>query len=281
MGLAAPRKRQKIGLDPRNIKWLNDKDRFGHRFLVNMGWKPGEGLGRVEHAITTHIRVKVKRDNLGLGAGLAKRRGANGSELDAGDNTYLDNFQKLLGRLNGKEDEINSAVEIKRKDRIISGKRGMGFVRGATLSSTWDQQNRKLKRKPDEENEDERKAGCEKEKLDEQSSSDDEDHHGSSKNSGKGHQHRHHHHHRKEKSKKSESKSEKHHHHHHHHHNHHNKKQNSEDRKRQLLTPLLDDSYNGTPTVLRSKLALRSKWIKQKRAAVMDAKALQEIFMVR
>jgi Pin2-interacting protein X1 len=41
------------------------------------------------------------------------------------------------------------------------------------------------------------------------------------------------------------------------------------------------ETTSTTAGVIGSKMALRSKWIKQKRAAVMDEKALQEIFMIK
>ncbi|VEU19613.1 DEKNAAC100869 [Brettanomyces naardenensis] len=286
MGLAAPRNRQKFGIDPRNTNWSNDTSRFGHRHLVKMGWAPGEGLGRVDHAITTHIRVKVKRDTLGLGASLAKRRGASGDELDAGDNSYLDNFQKLLGRLNGKEEEISTSVERARKERIITGRWGINFVRGDTLRSTWDKEKKLLKetsvrkrRVRDEE------PACKRQKLDSNDDDDDDESSDDTETSTKHkkkHHHKHHHHHHRERtdteskdSKSKKSKKGK------HKHQHKGKKKTVNDRKKELLTPAMDDSDSGTPAVLTSKLALRAKWIRQKRAAVMDAKALQEIFMVR
>ena len=34
------------------------------------------------------------------------------------------------------------------------------------------------------------------------------------------------------------------------------------------------------PAAVTTRLSVRSRWIKQKRAAIMDAKALNEIFMI-
>jgi Pin2-interacting protein X1 len=80
--------------------------------LRSQGWEPGQYLGvqGAEHAQwhteanSTHIRVVLKDDQLGLGA---KRN--NGDEC-----TGLDAFQMLLGRLNGKSED---ALESERKAR--------------------------------------------------------------------------------------------------------------------------------------------------------------------
>jgi len=80
--------------------------------LRAQGWQPGDYLGAKDaphaewhtEANTSHIRVVLKDDTLGLGA---KRN--NGDEC-----TGLDAFQHLLGRLNGKSDET---LETERKVR--------------------------------------------------------------------------------------------------------------------------------------------------------------------
>lgn len=305
MGLAAARTKQKFGLDPRNTNWFRDTERFGHRHLVNMGWEPGHGLGKVSNSITSHIRVKIKRDNMGLGADLGRNKSVNGNEINADGNTYLDNFQKLLGRLNGHEDEINDAVEKKRQDRIISGRWGIDFVKGETVSSTWDKEQKKMIQKETESarkrKSSAKETSCKRRKISKVEGMDEDEqrlhrhkhyHHKSKKTrlDGKVSQKKHHKHSHsveKEKKKSQGDKHENHHHHHHHHHHHSSSKDNdkgdSSSKKRK--DPTTSDSDTGEAqqmgTVLQSKMALRSKWIKQKRAAVMDKKALQEIFMVR
>ena len=41
---------------------------FGRRMLAKFGWSEGKGLGKQENGTTTHIRVKQRADQLGLGA---------------------------------------------------------------------------------------------------------------------------------------------------------------------------------------------------------------------
>ena len=139
MGLAGTKVKQRFGLDPRNTSWSNDKSRFGHRYLESMGWAPGKGLGLVEHATTTHVKVSVKDDTVGLGAKLAKRSGTDDLETDS---SGLDDFQRILGRLNGRGREVDEALEQKRKDNIINGKWGMHFIKGEVLCSTWDRKSK-------------------------------------------------------------------------------------------------------------------------------------------
>lgn len=42
---------------------------FGRRMLAKFGWKEGKGLGKHENGMQTHIKVKQRAENLGLGAG--------------------------------------------------------------------------------------------------------------------------------------------------------------------------------------------------------------------
>ncbi|KNE57077.1 hypothetical protein AMAG_02831 [Allomyces macrogynus ATCC 38327] len=43
--------------------------RFGEEQLKRFGWKEGQGLGKKEQGITTHVRVSRKADNKGIGQG--------------------------------------------------------------------------------------------------------------------------------------------------------------------------------------------------------------------
>ncbi|KAJ3356928.1 G patch domain-containing protein 4 [Allomyces javanicus] len=43
--------------------------RFGEEQLKRFGWKEGQGLGKKEQGITTHVRVSRKSDNKGIGQG--------------------------------------------------------------------------------------------------------------------------------------------------------------------------------------------------------------------
>ncbi|KAK1768426.1 protein PXR1 [Phialemonium atrogriseum] len=136
MGLAAAKTKRKVGADPNNNKWARNTDSFGHKILRAHGWEPGQYLGAKDAphakwhtaANSSHIRVVLKEDNLGLGA-----------NRNHGDQcTGLDDFQSILGRLNGKTDE---ALETEQKFRqelklsfYLERKFGsMRFVKGGWL----------------------------------------------------------------------------------------------------------------------------------------------------
>lgn len=68
MGLSEPRRRQVIGPDPQNTKWVQERG-VGHRLLAAMGWSEGSGLGREASGRTENIKVVVKDNLLGIGAG--------------------------------------------------------------------------------------------------------------------------------------------------------------------------------------------------------------------
>jgi Pin2-interacting protein X1 len=104
--------------------------------LASQGWQPGDSLGASDAAHAahytaasqSHIRVLLKDDNLGLGA----KRGSERAE-----NFGLAGLESILGRLNGKEEEVKKEEE--KRDQIeqrafVYRKYGlMNFVSGGFL----------------------------------------------------------------------------------------------------------------------------------------------------
>lgn len=295
MGLAGIKVKQKFGLDPRNTNWSNDTDRFGHQYLQKMGWSPGKGLGLVDHATVSHVKVSLKDDNVGLGAKLHKKQKKD--EFDVGECAGLDAFQRILGRLNGKEDAVSSALEQQRKDRVINGKWGMHFVKGAVLSSTWDSKSKSLRESNDSENEESSSKAKSKEsrkkrkrlpgddsaiikkkikdshrsdkaeRLEEKASKKSVDQADKDDNTTEQST-------RDKKSSEVDGKVRK-----------HKtktkvKKEKRKEREENFESSSDEGSGGNAPRAIASRLSVRSKWIKQKRASVMDEKALNEIFMI-
>jgi Pin2-interacting protein X1 len=130
-------RRNKIGADPNNTKWAKSTDRFGHKMLTAQGWKPGDTLGaenaaHASHYTTasaSHIRVLLRDENLGLGAKHGRQ--------DA-DKFGLDMFQGLLGRLNGKSDEVLEKEagyrrDLRLKELVVKRMGRTTFVSGGFL----------------------------------------------------------------------------------------------------------------------------------------------------
>ncbi|KAI2613958.1 uncharacterized protein GGS25DRAFT_469782 [Hypoxylon fragiforme] len=116
MGLAGPRNRRKLQHDPNNTKWTRDETTFGQKILRAQGWEPGQFLG-AQGAAHSHLHTAasaapitavMKDDTLGLGA---QPRHKQNTEC-----TGLDGFKDLLGRLNGKSEEV-----IKKEREVRSG----------------------------------------------------------------------------------------------------------------------------------------------------------------
>ncbi|KAL8777106.1 MAG: hypothetical protein Q9213_008005 [Squamulea squamosa] len=125
MGLSGPRKRAKISHDPNNTAWTRSQSRFGQKVLLSQGWTPGSPLGATNARYTnspgsiSYIRVTVRDDNRGLGM-------RNGFYNDDCPTTGFDGFQDLLGRLNGKNNQLLQAEQRNRADvrrAIYAGKR--------------------------------------------------------------------------------------------------------------------------------------------------------------
>ena len=256
MGLAGTKIKQRFGNDPRNTNWSNDTSRFGHQYLAKMGWQQGSGLGLVSHALTTHVKVSIKDDNLGLGAKLHKRKANGDGGLEEEGTAGLDAFQRILGRLNGKENVVNKVLDNVRDDDIINGKWGMRFVKGETLLSTWDKESKKLISYKNIEDDGKKSR---KRKADESETKED-------KKTLKKHKKE-----KKDKKEKKEKKKKK-------------EKKDKKDKKDKIRTgsdeTLVSKESSATQPPIATRLSARSKWIKQKRASVMDSKALNEIFMI-
>ncbi|EXJ71144.1 uncharacterized protein A1O5_06138 [Cladophialophora psammophila CBS 110553] len=116
--------------------------------MTQQGWSQGQALGNrtttsrfgapsdAERLAAANVGVIFKDDNLGLGA---KRK--SGKEAVEEQRTGLDAFQGLLGRLNGKSDEVLKQEEKKVEDRKLAmyahGRwGGMIFVKGGVLVGT-------------------------------------------------------------------------------------------------------------------------------------------------
>lgn len=105
--------------------------------LAAQGWKPGDTLGaeNASHAShytaasSSHVRVLLREDNMGIGAKKGKQ--------DA-DKFGLDMFQGLLGRLNGKSEEVLAKEagyrrDINLKEMVVKRFGGTTFVSGGYL----------------------------------------------------------------------------------------------------------------------------------------------------
>lgn len=104
--LADKKKRQRIAPDPQNQFWSKSKDKFGYKLLQKMGWEEGKGLGLNEDGSLHHLKVKIKKDQRGLGC------------VNDYDNTWIkhaDGFDSLLKSL--KVDQGTVEKTEKKKSR--------------------------------------------------------------------------------------------------------------------------------------------------------------------
>lgn len=266
-----------------------------------MGWEKGKGLGNSFQGSATHIKVAIKRDNTGLGA--KKRKGNNKYDIDImgdGDEFIqgLDMFQKILGKLNGKDEaKLERTLEMKRQwkvSEICMKKYGMVFVYGGLLEGTIDENgkimnknslsdsntpsnaskseanNSKKRKASDLESEETSGSESEKKSKDKKEKKSKKDKKSKKEKKDKKEKKE-----KKDKKEKKESKSKK------------EKKEKgskSGDEKsikatEKELTPSEEKPVSVVPQ-LKGIHATRARWIRTKRAATMDSKSLNEIFMV-
>lgn len=268
MGLAATREKQRFGLDPRNTAWSNDTSRFGHRQLEKFGWQPGKGLGMSPNSShTSHIKVSIKDDTVGLGAKI--KRTERKDEFDNGECAGLDVFQRILGRLNGKEEEISNEIEKQRKDKILNGRWGIHFVQSSVLASTWDPETKELRTYS---NEKKRSRSSEPEDSDSSSDENDSKKHKKEEKIRKKEKKREKKKQKKDKKNKKDKKDRK--------EKKHKKEKKNKSSDKEARNIEASKTASNLPKTVSTRLSIRSKWIRQKRAATMDPKALNEIFMV-
>lgn len=120
LSLAQSSRKNRIGTDPRNTYWSNDQNRFGHQQLMAMGWKPGQGLGASIQGIREHIKIKPKIEGRGLGQ-------PSSPDIPTG----LDDFQRLLGKLNGNVAEVEKKIEDVKRLGLYAN-----FVRGEVIGES-------------------------------------------------------------------------------------------------------------------------------------------------
>lgn len=102
VGLTAER----IGYDPRNLSWSEDKNRFSVQHMSNLGWKENTGLGKDQSGNANHIAVVRKIDNGGIGMGRLRKEG---QELSAGAGQAGAGLEDVLKRLAERKSASASA----------------------------------------------------------------------------------------------------------------------------------------------------------------------------
>jgi Pin2-interacting protein X1 len=127
-----------LDYDPNNTRWTRDETTFGQKILRAQGWEPGKYLGAQEssharlHSVASlaPIKINLKDDTLGLGAKIRQKQ--------SDECTGLDVFKDLLGRLNGKSEDVIAKERQVRSDiktnLVVERKYGpMRFVSGGLL----------------------------------------------------------------------------------------------------------------------------------------------------
>merc|ERR1719153_1905907 len=102
-------------MNPRGNLWANDENKFGHKLMEKMGWEKGKGLGAKQTGMVTHVKIKQKDNQKGIG-------------FEGHDDTWLahqDDFQAVLAALNvehGSAGEGMTETEKKASLEAISRK---------------------------------------------------------------------------------------------------------------------------------------------------------------
>ncbi|CAL8090313.1 unnamed protein product [Orchesella dallaii] len=95
--LAEPRKKQRIGPNPRGKFFTDDQDNVGRQMLMKMGWKNGNGLGASSQGMSEPIKPKIHTDARGLGFDKTKDPWV----------AHNEEFEELLKNLNANSSSDN------------------------------------------------------------------------------------------------------------------------------------------------------------------------------
>lgn len=133
MGLAGVKKSTRIGVDPRNTKWINNENGIGHKLLAAQGWAPGQGLGDSMKGRVFNIKTTYKDDSAGIGC--SPQHSQEWSGLGA--------FNDIFARINSGEPAPDGpGSQPKNKDRVVfmeTKQKRVGldirFVKGETFTS--------------------------------------------------------------------------------------------------------------------------------------------------
>lgn len=132
-----------------------DQSKFGFRMLMKMGWAPGKGLGVNEDGNQEHVKIRLKEDNLGLGAN--KKTSDNWL-----DNT--DSFSRLLADLNARTESASATPEPESDEQQQDDKKKKKRKRSS--SSEDDSDKAEKKKKKDKKDKSEKKKDKKKDKKD-------------------------------------------------------------------------------------------------------------------
>jgi Pin2-interacting protein X1 len=97
---------ERIGLDPRNLTWSNDTNRFSFKHMTALGWDESKGIGKSGDGMATHIAVARKTDNTGIGMGRIMRETG---EMSAGAGQAGAGLEDVLRRLASRAGSSASA----------------------------------------------------------------------------------------------------------------------------------------------------------------------------
>jgi Pin2-interacting protein X1 len=236
--------------------------------MSSQGWKPGSLLGArdaahadlLTAASASHIKVTLKDDTLGLGARIGR---------DPMEPTGLDAFKGLLGRLNGKSDVELKKEERKRDDVRLARYAALKFPEVRFVSGGLLAQEQKPEISPPIPKEEAlTKSNTEKDSIDRSDSSSSESDtpvrkSKRSKSKSKSEKDR-------SGSQETELKKEK-----------RDKKRKAEDEPTEIASQTAPE-VKATPTVSGERRPIgrnvfRSRYIAQKKKALMDDKSLNEV----
>lgn len=88
---------------------------YAQKLMAKMGWKEGQGLGRNEDGINTHVTIAKRDDNLGLGLG--KESGSDEAASNLAENWWHADFGAKLAAFGKSINKDKKKSKDKKSDK--------------------------------------------------------------------------------------------------------------------------------------------------------------------
>jgi Pin2-interacting protein X1 len=142
-----------------------DTSSFGRKMLEKMGWKSGQGLGLNCDGTTSHIKIALKDNTLGIGASI---KDAEGGWLN-NSKSYQEVLDRLSKANNNDVDDDGKSKKTKKNDSKKSNEKAadkLKVEKKSKKSSSRDEKSSKKKKSKKSSSSDDEKSSKKKSKKD-------------------------------------------------------------------------------------------------------------------
>lgn len=106
-----------------NKEWAQDTSKFGYKMLMKMGWSAGKGLGRELDGRASHVVIKKRSVNLGIGCDLKQAEVTGWSNTSKGFADVLAELNQAYGSTKEEKEKKKKAKKEKKDKKAKKAKK--------------------------------------------------------------------------------------------------------------------------------------------------------------